>query len=222
MLMRRRARFAFLIGFLAVALAAPAANIHTFQQVAISPDGAHVAWVAPAENSAGEVVGGSVILIADPNSPASKVVRISAAPGGAFASEEHVAWSPDSKQITFISDVGTDAQPELFIAQIANGSTRKLTNLKGAFSDPAWSPDGKSIAFLFTENARKADPLLPIPPETGVIAEKIYEQRLAVVDITSGKVTQLSPPGMYVYEFDWSPDSASFALLAAHGAGDAN
>jgi dipeptidyl aminopeptidase/acylaminoacyl peptidase len=214
-----------LLVFLIVpSLAHAATAVHTFQEVAISPDATRVAWVAPAENAAGESIGGSTIYVGDPNSPNSKPTRISAAPGGdGAASEDQVAWSPDSKQLAFISDASGDGQAQLYVAPVNKGVARKLTGLTGALADPAWSPDGKSIAFLFTENSpRKADPLLPVAPETGVIGGKVYEQRLAVVDVASGKVTQLSPADMYVYEFDWSPDSKSFALLAAHGAGDAN
>ena len=214
-----------LLIFLTLASVADAATaVHSFQEVAISPDAARVAWVAPGENAAGEPIGGSAIYIGDPNSPNSKPTRISATAGAdVAASEDLVTWSPDSKQVAFISDAGGAGQAQLYVAPANKGIARKLTSLTGALADPAWSPDGKSIAFLFTENApRKADPLMPIAPETGVIAEKVYEQRLAVVDLASGKVTQLSPADMYVYEFDWSPDSQTFALLAAHGAGDAN
>ncbi|MFZ0285949.1 MAG: S9 family peptidase, partial [Terriglobales bacterium] len=202
---------------------ASATGVHNFQEVAISPDGTRVAWVAPAENAAGESTGGSTIYVQDANSPDAKPSRISAGAGGENASEDDVAWSPDSKQVVFLSDAGGNGQAQIYVAQAGNGSARKLTALTGALASPAWSPDGKSIAFLFTENApREADPLMPMAPETGVIAEKVYEQRLAMVDVASGKVTQLSPADMYVYEFDWSPDNQSFALLAAHGAGDAN
>ncbi len=144
-----------LICFLLLAgLAYAATPIHTFQEVAISPDATRVAWVAPAENAAGESIGGSAIYIGDPNSPNSKPSRISALAGGnTAASEDYVAWSPDSKQIAFLSDVGADPQAQLYVAQVNNGVARKLTNLTGALADPAWSPDGKSIAFLFTENA---------------------------------------------------------------------
>jgi dipeptidyl aminopeptidase/acylaminoacyl peptidase len=42
------------------------------------------------------------------------------------------------------------------------------------------------------------------------------------VDPVTGHVEQISPPDLYVYEYDWSPDSKNFVVTAAHGAGDAN
>ena len=114
-------------------------------------------------------------------------------------------------------------QKQVYVASADGQSVRKLTTLTGDLGDPAWSPDGKSIAFLFTENAPRAPgPLMPMTPETGVIESKIYEQRLAVVDVATGNVQQISPADMYVYEFDWSPDGKQFALIAAPGEGDNN
>ncbi len=59
-------------------------------------------------------------------------------------------------------------------------------------------------------------------PETGVIASKIVEQRLAIVNVANGAARSISPADMYVYEFDWSPDSKNLAYLAAPGDGDDN
>jgi dipeptidyl aminopeptidase/acylaminoacyl peptidase len=136
--------------------------------------------------------------------------------------EGSVAWAPDSQRIAFLSDAEKAGQLQLYISDLG-GPAKKLTNVKGLLATPRWSPDGKTIAVLFTENAtRAAGPLVAETPETGEIKDVFFEQRLALVDATSGEFRQISPADMYVYEYDWSPDDARFAVIAAHGNGDNN
>jgi dipeptidyl aminopeptidase/acylaminoacyl peptidase len=144
------------------------------------------------------------------------------APGGA-CDKNSIAWSPDSRWIAFLSDCAKKDQWQLYVASAVGGAARQLTQLNGLLADPKWSPDGKQIAILFTQDlAHAAGPLDPVPPETGVLESKIYEQRLAIVDAATGAVRQLSPSDLYIYEYDWSPDGKSFAATAAPGAGDDN
>jgi dipeptidyl aminopeptidase/acylaminoacyl peptidase len=190
-------RLLFRIGLLASSLA-PVVGVQaqnssrsalSFDQVAISPDGNRVAWVQSSEPT-----GGSAIYVQDLKSPVSKPTRISAGAGNHAASEDTLAWSPDSKHLAFLSDVGGDGQSNFYLADVDAGTAHKLTSLKGFLDDPAWSPDGKTLAFLFTENApRAAGPLMPMVPETGVVDQKVYEQRLTTVEVGSGKIRQLSP-----------------------------
>lgn len=182
----------------------------SFDQTAISPDGKQVAWVEITKE-------GSAIFISATTGGTPR--RITA--GG--KSESAVAWSPDSKQMAFFSDATKPGQPQLYVVSAAAGSPRKLTGVKGFLASPGWSPDGKTIAFLFTENAeRAAGPLVAEKAQTGVIQEAVTEQRLALVDAAGGKLRQISPADMYVYEYDWSPDGKSFVTTAAHGNGDDN
>jgi dipeptidyl aminopeptidase/acylaminoacyl peptidase len=188
------------------------------REVAISPDGKQVAWVEP---FAVQAPGSTSIMVAPVPSSEGAAHRVTAATNGGSFAESGIAWSPDSRQLAFISDATGD--PQLFISAASGGPARKLTSLKGFVAQPGWSPDGKQIAFLFTENApRDAGPLGPMTPETGVVESKVYEQRLTIVNPAGGEVRQISPADMYVYEYDWSPDARQFAITAAHGAGDAN
>ncbi len=189
------------------------------REVAISPDGKQVAWVEPL--AAGQALGSTAIMVAPLPPAAGAPHRITAAANGGGFAENSIAWSPDSRQLVFISDAAGD--PQLFVAAASGGPARKLTTLKGFLAQPGWSPDGKRVSVLFTENApRDAGPLGPMTPETGLVESKVYEQRLALVDAAGGEAQQISPADMYVYEYDWSPDGRQFAITAAHGAGDAN
>jgi dipeptidyl aminopeptidase/acylaminoacyl peptidase len=208
----------------AVASAQTAAPVRSFREVAISPDGNRLAWVEPLMGQAGSQPG-TAIYIQDLKSPNATARRISAGNASANANsnsnDQSVVWAPDSKRVAFLSDADSAGQRQLYVSDV--DGTHKLTNLKGFLSDPAWSPDGKTVAILFTEDApRAAGPLQAMTPETGQVESKVYEQRLTVVDVASGNVRKCSPADMYVYEYDWSPDSKSFVISAAHGAGDPN
>ncbi len=195
---------------------------HTFEQVSISPDGKKIAWVETLIGKDGAPDGNTAIYLADRDASAPPK-RITAAASPVPRAEGSVAWSPDGTQIAFLSDAAKPGQLQLYVLSIAGGPVKKLTNVKGLLASPGWSPDRKSIAVLYTENAtRAAGPLVAETPETGEIKDAFFEQRLALVDVSTGGFRQISPADMYVYEYDWSPDSARFALIAAHGNGDNN
>ena len=195
---------------------------HRFEQAAISPDGTRVAWVETLVGSDGAPNGHSAIHVAALTAVAAPR-RISAAAPGVTCAEGSVAWSPDSKRVAFLSDAAKPGQLQLYVTDAAGGPARRLTGVKGFLATPGWSPDGRTIALLFTENAtRAAGPLVAATPQTGEIVEAVTEQRLALVDVSSGLVRQISPADMYVYEYDWSPDGQQFVVTAAPGNGDAN
>jgi dipeptidyl aminopeptidase/acylaminoacyl peptidase len=193
-----------------------------FDQAAISPDGKRVAWVENRGDEDGAPTGKQDIFVQE-ISAAGKPMRLTAGAPTTHFNEGNVAWSPDSKQIAFISDAIKSGQPQLYVASASGGPARKLTNVTGFLAAPKWSPDGKSIAVLFTENAtREAGPLVAETPETGEIKDAFFEQRLAIVDAAGGNLRQVTPPDTYIYEYDWAPDGKSIVLTAAKGNGDNN
>ena len=180
--------------------------IKKIDQVAISPDGTKVAYIVEGELSVAGVSGGV----------ARRIEHKLAA--------REVTWSADSREIAWLGDLPGDVPAsQLWRAAADGGDLEKLADLKGYAESPRYSPDGKKIAVLYIEGMpRVAGPLQPMTPLAGVVGEKIYEQRIAVFDLATKKLTQVSSADVYVYEYDWSPDSKGWVGTAAHGSGDNN
>jgi len=185
--------------------------------VDISPDGKRVARVEPIRDE--KAMRASVILVQDAR-PGAPAVRITASLDGSAVREGDVAFSPDGRTLAFVSQTGGAA---LWTAAVPGGRAARLTKLKGTFGEPRWSSDGRSIAVLVIENAAKEPgPAVPTARDAGVVEARIDEQRIAIVDVATKALRFVTPPDLYVYEYDWSADGRTFAAVAAKGSGDDN
>src|SRR5437899_1537923 len=186
-----------------------------YGDIALSSDGKNVAWV---QSTAATKAKQTYIRGTSEDSPAAMVnlgangERIDANP----------AWAPDSKALAFFSDAGEKDQKQLWTVNADGSGAKKLTQLSGYAARPSWSQDGKKIAFLYIEGAGGGGPLLAAPSTTGVIDKAIHNQRIAVVDVATGQLRQVSPANLHIYDFDWSPDDRTFVTTAAPGPGDNN
>jgi dipeptidyl aminopeptidase/acylaminoacyl peptidase len=197
--------------------------VHAFSQVSIAPDGQSVVWSEV--ETGGETSAKPLprLYVADLRAPANSPRQITAGKGKDRLSERDPVWSPDGRHIAFLSGREESREREIDIVAAAGGPARQVTKLKADLSNLAWSPDGKEISYLFIEHApRAAGPTAAVPPQTGVIGESPFEQRLGTVDVARGTTRTLSPADLYVYEYAWSPDGRAIALIAAHGSGDNN
>ena len=194
-----------------------------YREVALSPDGRYAVWTVTLRNKDNTQSRNSEIYLLDLSKAGATAQKLSA--GKTPHAEHSLAWSPDSKQIAFLSDFEKEGQLQLYVQPVSNpgGQARKLTSLTGFLATPRWSPDGAKIALLFTENApRAAGPLEPSTKDAGVVEEHIYEQRLTLINARSGEAKPVTPADTYVYEYDWAPDSDRLAYTAAKGNGDNN
>ena len=154
-------------------------------------------------------------------------MRVTASQGSESCNESDPVWSADGKQLAFLSDCATPGQTQLFAVDesASHGQPRRLTHLSGFLSRPQWSPDGESIGVLFVERASRApSPMAAENRTVGVIDDlrNADVQCLIVANVRTGVTRQVTPPGLYVFEYDWSPDSRYFALIASPPPGDDN
>ncbi len=115
----------------------------TFESVSICPDGSRVAWVERLKGKDGAPSGNSAIYIAPVNSGVS-ARRITAKAGNPHA-ETSPVWSPDGRQVAFFSDAAKAGQQQLYVARVADGMVKRMTNVVGFVAAPAWSPRGAPL-----------------------------------------------------------------------------
>ena len=186
-----------------------------YGDIALSPDGTHLAWV---QSTAATTSKQTYICDTSVNASA-KLVKLSVT---GERNDFDLTWSPDSKTLAFFSSSAERGQRQLWIVKSDASDAKKITNLTGYAARPHWSHDGKQIAFLYIEGAGGGGPLMAAPATTGVIDTAIHNQRVAVLDIASSQMRQVSPPDLHIYDFDWSPNDKAFAATAAPGPGDNN
>ncbi len=187
------------------------------RETALSPDGKFIV-----SSVAGRGDSGGIQLAPLDNPSAAK--RLTACQAGAKGQESNAVFSPDSHQIAFFSDCTADQKNAIFLAAADGSSPHQLAALNGYAKELQWSPDGKQLGFLYVEGAtRPPSPIAAEKPPSGVIGvEGLEIQRAASVNASTGQLTQITPKDLYVYEFDWSPDSTKVAYIAAPAPGENN
>ncbi|HEX3661257.1 MAG TPA: S9 family peptidase [Acidobacteriaceae bacterium] len=192
-------------------------QVRMIRETALSPDGNLIEW-----GLAGH--GGSEIEVAPLDDP-SAARQVTACTSGSHGQEHNAVFSPDSRQLAFFSSCNVDHRTAIDLADAAGSSApRQLVELNGFAKEMQWSPDGKHLTFLYVEGAtRPSGALAAEKPPSGVIGvEGLEVQRVASVDVASGKLTQITPPHLHVFEFDWSPDSSQLVYVAAAPPGENN
>jgi Tol biopolymer transport system component/C-terminal processing protease CtpA/Prc len=101
-----------------------------FSDLALSPDGKKVAFVAHGEVFAADADKGG------------DAVRVTRAAGDAYG----IAWAPDSRRIVYGGF--RDDSEHLYLYDFDSGKETQLTSGAGEDTSPAFSPDGKTLAFL--------------------------------------------------------------------------
>lgn len=130
------------------------------------------------------------------------------APMKPFGGIESLAWSPDGKEIIYVSrkktgrEYAESTNSDLYLYNIESKTTTNLTEgMMGYDTNPAYSPDGKYVAWLSMER-------------DGYESDK---NRIFILDRKTGEKTDLTKDWDYtVNSIAWSPNSKSIFFVAHH------
>lgn len=130
-------------------------------------------------------------------------------------------WSPDGKEIVYLSNQARDPDLEpdevdLFIMDSDKGKSRKINTPVGSKQLPAFSPDGKWIAYVGSEgkgNWWKDNSLWVVSSDGKGKAKNLTEEYQ--LDVYNSLINDL-PGGFPESPPVWSTDSSRIYFLTAH------
>lgn len=146
-------------------------------ELQISPDGKKVAFVVRGEVFAASAADGG------------DAARVS----NSSADEYQIAWAPDSRRLSYVSD--RDGTPHLFLYDFSTNNETQLTRDTADDSTPRFSPDGKSLAFF--RGAKELRLMDLATKRERVLASGSFER----------------PPIISDRPYAWSPDSKWIAYM---------
>ena len=107
----------------------------------VSPDGRSVAFVRTTTDAATGKRNADIWVVPADGSSAARLLI------GGDKSENTPRWSPDGRQLAFIST--RDGEPQIYLADADGSNVRQITKLAGGVQPPlVFSPDGASLAFV--------------------------------------------------------------------------
>jgi dipeptidyl aminopeptidase/acylaminoacyl peptidase len=205
----------------AVLAASPclARPLHVFSEVALSPDGKYVASIEGDQTPSG-AVDVENLVIRPVGSGAAIPVKLpcGAVPG---CTPSSLAWSADSRHLGFILRTPGSHAHGIYITDTAGAPAVRRAAFNGTLVALQYG-NLERMSVLATAGAEKEVGAVEAgAPDTGVLGSDVHEQRLATVS-PDGVFTYVSPPDLFVYEYDTRPGGRGFVGTAAPGDGDNN
>ncbi len=119
--------------------------------------------------------------------------------------------SPDGARVVFaVSEADFEESrwvSRLWLADVAEGKSRRITHSYEGERFPRWSPDGKSIAFLSSR------PDMTEPPPEQEDEEEMHREQIWIIPADSGEAVRLTNVREGVRSFQWHPESKTIVFL---------
>ena len=127
--------------------------------------------------------------------------------------ESSPRWSPDGKQLAFLSNRGE--QQQVYTLRMEGGEAAEVTKGKAGVQAFEWAPDGQSIAFLSPNPKTEAEEKKEKDKDDARVVDRDDKYaRLRVMDLGKREERALTESTWKVEELQWSPNGQSIVIKA--------
>ena len=170
-----------------------------------SPDGTR-AVVVVSQPASGEQPSSSHIWMID---VASRSIRQFT---NSVKSENSPRWSPDGKQLAFLS--GRDGETQIYLMDLGGGEALPLTKSGMAVAGFEWNPAGKTIAYLTVDAPTEAQKRRTADKyDERVASESKKPTRIYLIDVASKQTTPLMKMNRDIGGMKWLPSGDTLLLV---------
>ncbi|GCE07423.1 S9 family peptidase [Dictyobacter aurantiacus] len=130
--------------------------------------------------------------------------------------ESSPRWSPDGRQLAFLSDRAERGTAALYLLPIDGGEARRLGDKesKREVKQFAWSPGGGQIAFSSADEPDEEEERREKErDDANVYGERLQYARLRLLSLASNEVTTLVSQERHVADFVWHPRGTELAYV---------
>jgi dipeptidyl aminopeptidase/acylaminoacyl peptidase len=204
--------------------------LRDMRDVEISPDGKTILFMVQAQIATFSPEQRTIWSVpTDGSAPAKRFITSAGA-------DDTPHWSPDGTSVAFVSDRknplasptptglafraeldpadrGTVGTRQLWLIARDGGEAIPLTALPSDVGDFAWSPDGKQIALLSSDPESAAEKADRAAKRDWVEMDTTRPvTRLWILNLASHSAKRVSPVGVTIADFAWSPDGKQMAV----------
>jgi len=181
-------------------------GVRSASDVALSPEGTQIAFTLSDNWISGTKNPRSAIWVVPASGGAPTPIT------GGPQCDRLPRWSPDGKRLAFLSDRTEPAAGtlRLHIYALATGRIEAVACPAGSVKDFQWSTSGKELAVLLEPKSDE-----PNGTDPTCFEARPHYWRVWVLSLRGAETRPVTPEGVQVWEFDWSRDQRSFALLTS-------